>query len=213
MTLTTKFSATRPRDLARSARGRAQLPQVASASGEKYQDGPITFWRKGSRAVSGTHTGTASRLPAGERLIGRLRTCLDASTAPYSGAACRSAIAIGCARIARHLRKASSRQSCLRALDAGLRSLRRSLHHDVSSSGRAARHRLTITRESSSARQAAVPGRRTLIQLALLGGTAVTDFDRACGMTMVHASARPPYPAARALAPVADPPPRTASAS
>jgi membrane-bound inhibitor of C-type lysozyme len=31
--------------------GERKLPQVVSASGEKYQDGPITFWRKGDTAI------------------------------------------------------------------------------------------------------------------------------------------------------------------
>jgi membrane-bound inhibitor of C-type lysozyme len=31
--------------------GERKLPKVASASGEKYQDGPITFWREGSTAT------------------------------------------------------------------------------------------------------------------------------------------------------------------
>ena len=50
-TLTTKYL---PRDRAISLglhEGERKLPQVASASGEKYQDGPITFWRKGSEAI------------------------------------------------------------------------------------------------------------------------------------------------------------------
>jgi membrane-bound inhibitor of C-type lysozyme len=50
-TLTTKYL---PRDRAISLglhEGERKLPQVASASGEKYQDGPITFWRKGADAI------------------------------------------------------------------------------------------------------------------------------------------------------------------
>ncbi len=43
-----------PRDRAISLglhEGERKLPQVPSASGEKYQDGPITFWRKGGTAI------------------------------------------------------------------------------------------------------------------------------------------------------------------
>ena len=50
-TLTTKYL---PRDRAISLglhEGERKLPQIASASGEKYQDGPITFWRKGGNAM------------------------------------------------------------------------------------------------------------------------------------------------------------------
>ena len=50
-TLTTKYL---PRDRAISLglhEGERKLPQVAAASGEKYQDGPITFWRKGDSAI------------------------------------------------------------------------------------------------------------------------------------------------------------------
>ena len=49
--LTTKAM---PRDRAISLglhEGERKLPQVPSASGEKYQDGPITFWRKGGTAI------------------------------------------------------------------------------------------------------------------------------------------------------------------
>ena len=49
--LTTKYL---PRDRAISLglhEGERKLPQVASASGEKYQEGPITFWRKGGGAI------------------------------------------------------------------------------------------------------------------------------------------------------------------
>jgi membrane-bound inhibitor of C-type lysozyme len=49
--LTTKYL---PRDRAISLglhEGERKLPQVASASGEKYQEGPITFWRKGGSAL------------------------------------------------------------------------------------------------------------------------------------------------------------------
>jgi membrane-bound inhibitor of C-type lysozyme len=31
--------------------GERKLPQVVAASGEKYQEGPITFWRKGDSAI------------------------------------------------------------------------------------------------------------------------------------------------------------------
>lgn len=51
MALTTKHL---PRDHAISLglhEGERKLPQVASASGEKYQDGPITFSRKGGEAI------------------------------------------------------------------------------------------------------------------------------------------------------------------
>ena len=53
MALTTKYL---PRDHAISLglhEGERKLPQVASASasGEKYQDGPITFSRKGGEAI------------------------------------------------------------------------------------------------------------------------------------------------------------------
>jgi len=51
MGLTTKYL---PRDHAISLglhEGERKLPQVASASGEKYQDGPITFSRKGGGAI------------------------------------------------------------------------------------------------------------------------------------------------------------------
>jgi membrane-bound inhibitor of C-type lysozyme len=51
MALTTKYL---PRDHAISLglhEGERKLPQVASASGEKYQDGPITFWSKGGEAI------------------------------------------------------------------------------------------------------------------------------------------------------------------
>ena len=51
MALTTKYL---PRDHAISLglhEGERKLPQVASASGEKYQDGPITFWSKGGKAI------------------------------------------------------------------------------------------------------------------------------------------------------------------
>jgi membrane-bound inhibitor of C-type lysozyme len=50
-TLTTKYL---PRDRAISLglhEGERKLPLVPAASGEKYQDGPITFWRKGSTAI------------------------------------------------------------------------------------------------------------------------------------------------------------------
>jgi len=50
-TLTTKYL---PRDRAISLglhEGKRKLPQVASASGEKYQDGPVTFWREGGDAI------------------------------------------------------------------------------------------------------------------------------------------------------------------
>ena len=50
-TLTTKYL---PRDRAISLglhEGERKLPQVPAASGEKYQDGPITFWRKGGTAI------------------------------------------------------------------------------------------------------------------------------------------------------------------
>ena len=43
-----------PRDRAISLglhEGERKLPQVTSASGEKYQEGPITFWRKGGSAT------------------------------------------------------------------------------------------------------------------------------------------------------------------
>ena len=49
--LTTKYL---PRDRAISLglhEGERKLPQVASGSGEKYQEGPITFWRKGGEAI------------------------------------------------------------------------------------------------------------------------------------------------------------------
>ena len=49
--LTTKYL---PRDRAISLglhEGERKLPQVASASGEKYQEGLITFWRKGGSAL------------------------------------------------------------------------------------------------------------------------------------------------------------------
>jgi membrane-bound inhibitor of C-type lysozyme len=49
--LTTKYL---PRDRAISLglhEGERKLPQVASASGEKYQEGPITFWSKGGSAI------------------------------------------------------------------------------------------------------------------------------------------------------------------
>jgi membrane-bound inhibitor of C-type lysozyme len=48
--LTTKYLA---RDEAISLgmhEGERKLPRVISASGDKYQDGPITFWRKGDEA-------------------------------------------------------------------------------------------------------------------------------------------------------------------
>ena len=51
MALTTKYL---PRDHAISLglhEGERKLPQVASASGEKYQDGPIAFWSKGGEAI------------------------------------------------------------------------------------------------------------------------------------------------------------------
>src|SRR5688500_11240261 len=51
MALTTKYL---PRDHAISLglhEGERKLPQVASASGEKYQNGPITFSRKGGEAI------------------------------------------------------------------------------------------------------------------------------------------------------------------
>ena len=50
-TITTKYL---PRDRAISLgvhEGERKLPKVASASGEKYQDGPITFWRQGGTAT------------------------------------------------------------------------------------------------------------------------------------------------------------------
>jgi membrane-bound inhibitor of C-type lysozyme len=49
--LTTKYL---PRDRAIALgahEGERKLPQVVSASGEKYQEGPITFWRKGDTAI------------------------------------------------------------------------------------------------------------------------------------------------------------------
>lgn len=49
--LTTKYL---PRDRAIALgvhEGERKLPQVMSASGEKYQEGPITFWRKGDTAI------------------------------------------------------------------------------------------------------------------------------------------------------------------
>jgi len=49
--LTTKYL---PRDRAISLglhEGERKLTQVASASGEKYQEGSITFWRKGGSAI------------------------------------------------------------------------------------------------------------------------------------------------------------------
>jgi membrane-bound inhibitor of C-type lysozyme len=51
LTLTTRYM---PRDRAISLglhEGERKLPQVRSASGEKYQDGPITFWAKGTNAT------------------------------------------------------------------------------------------------------------------------------------------------------------------
>ena len=51
MALSTKYL---PRDHAISLglhEGERKLPQVASASGEKYQNGPITFSRKGGEAI------------------------------------------------------------------------------------------------------------------------------------------------------------------
>ena len=51
ISLTTKHL---PRDRAISLglhEGERKLPQVPSASGEKYQDGPILFWRKGDTAM------------------------------------------------------------------------------------------------------------------------------------------------------------------
>jgi membrane-bound inhibitor of C-type lysozyme len=49
--LTTKYL---PRDRAIALgmhEGERKLPQVVAASGEKYQEGPITFWRKGDAAI------------------------------------------------------------------------------------------------------------------------------------------------------------------
>ena len=49
--LTTKYL---PRDRAISLglhEGERKLAQVASGSGEKYQEGPITFWSKGDTAI------------------------------------------------------------------------------------------------------------------------------------------------------------------
>ena len=51
MSLTTKYL---PRDRAISLglhEGERKLPRVPSASGEKYQEGPIMFWRKGGTAM------------------------------------------------------------------------------------------------------------------------------------------------------------------
>ena len=51
LALTTKYL---PRDGAISLglhEGERKLPRVAAASGEKYQDGPITFWSKGGTAT------------------------------------------------------------------------------------------------------------------------------------------------------------------
>ena len=51
MTITTKYL---PRDQAISLglhEGERKLPRVSAASGEKYQDGPITFWAKGDTAM------------------------------------------------------------------------------------------------------------------------------------------------------------------
>jgi membrane-bound inhibitor of C-type lysozyme len=51
LTLTTRYL---PRDRAVSLglhEGERKLPQVPSGSGEKYQEGPITFWRKGDSAI------------------------------------------------------------------------------------------------------------------------------------------------------------------
>jgi membrane-bound inhibitor of C-type lysozyme len=51
LTLTTKRL---PRDDAISLglhEGERKLPHVISGSGEKYQDGPITFWRNGDTAI------------------------------------------------------------------------------------------------------------------------------------------------------------------
>jgi membrane-bound inhibitor of C-type lysozyme len=49
--LTTKYL---PRDRAIALgmhEGERKLPQVVAASGEKYQEGSITFWRKGDSAI------------------------------------------------------------------------------------------------------------------------------------------------------------------
>lgn len=49
--LTTKYL---PRDDAIALglhEGERKLPRVIAGSGEKYQDGPITFWRKGDTAL------------------------------------------------------------------------------------------------------------------------------------------------------------------
>jgi membrane-bound inhibitor of C-type lysozyme len=51
LTLTTKYL---PQDNAISLglhEGERKLPHVAAASGEKYQDDPITFWAKGNTAI------------------------------------------------------------------------------------------------------------------------------------------------------------------
>ncbi len=51
LTLTTKYL---PQDNAISLglhEGERKLPHVVAASGEKYQDGPITFWAKGDTAI------------------------------------------------------------------------------------------------------------------------------------------------------------------
>lgn len=51
LTLTTRYM---PRDRAISLglhEGERKLPQVSAGSGEKYQDGPITFWAKGTTAI------------------------------------------------------------------------------------------------------------------------------------------------------------------
>ena len=72
MALTTKYL---PRDHAISLglhEGERKLPQVASASGEKYQDGPITFSARAAKRS--TSARRRRRSTAGWRAVDRVRT-------------------------------------------------------------------------------------------------------------------------------------------